>query len=202
MYLPPQTAVEDHAQIGEFVRGMAVANLVTVGPDGAPDSTTLPIMWEGDLLIAHIARNNEHWTRIAAGGPPALAIVNGPNGYVTPSWYASKAEHGRVVPTWNYTQVQLRGTITVHDDAAWVLDAVTQLTDLHEGQRDSPWAVTDAPEKFVQTRLKAIVGLSMVVSSVEAKAKISRDKPEADHTSVLAQYPDGPMREAMVRGGL
>ncbi|AKU15282.1 FMN-binding negative transcriptional regulator [Luteipulveratus mongoliensis] len=201
MYLPAHADVDDRAQIEEFVRRTSVASLVTVGADGVPDSTTLPVLWEGDRLIAHIARANEHWSRIVSGGS-ALAIVRGPDGYITPSWYASKAEHGRVVPTWNYTEVQLRGSLTVHDDPDWVLDAVTELTNHHEGQRDSPWAVTDAPEKFVRTRLKAIVGLEMQVTTVEAKAKVSRDKPEADQAGVLAGMPDGPLRNAQVSGGL
>ncbi|KNX38510.1 FMN-binding negative transcriptional regulator [Luteipulveratus halotolerans] len=201
MYLPAHTAVDDRAQIEEFVRRTGVASLVTVGADGVPDSTTVPVLWEGDRLIAHLARANPQVARVVEGAS-ALAVVRGPDGYITPSWYASKAEHGRVVPTWNYTEVQIRGTVTTYDDADRLLDVVTRLTDHHEIQRDSPWAVTDAPDKYVRTRLKAIVGVELVITDVHAKAKVSRDKPEADQESVLAAMPDGPMRAAQLSGGL
>ncbi|MDF8265965.1 FMN-binding negative transcriptional regulator [Luteipulveratus flavus] len=201
MYLPAHTAVEDRPQIEAFVRQAAVASLVTVGADGAPDATTLPVLWEGDRVIAHIARANPQCERIVDGAA-ALLVVRGPDGYITPSWYASKAEHGRVVPTWNYTEVQLRGTIHLHEDPEWVLDAVTALTSHHESQRESPWSVTDAPDKYVRTRLRAITGLEVRVTDVRAKAKVSRDKPEADQAGVLAHLPDGPLRRAQETGGL
>lgn len=195
MYLPPHTTVEDDAEVRRFVDAIAVASLITVGPDGLPDATTLPILWEEGRVIAHIARSNPQTERIVDGGP-ALCVVRGVDGYITPSWYASKAEHGRVVPTWNYTEVQLRGTVSLHDDPDWTLEAVTRLTDRHEGDRELPWAVSDAPAKWTQTRLRAIVGLELSISDVEAKAKLSRDKPEADQAGVLAGLPDGPLRAA------
>ncbi|WP_018157727.1 FMN-binding negative transcriptional regulator [Demetria terragena] len=201
MYLPPHSAVEDDAEIRSFVDAMALASLITADVDGIPHSTSLPILWEGDRVIAHIARTNPQ-TRHLVDETNALLVVRGVNGYITPAWYASKAEHGRVVPTWNYTEVQLRGTLTVHDDPDWVLDAVTRLTDRHEGVRDQPWAVSDAPAKWIATRLKAIVGLKISVTEVHAKAKLSRDKPEADQAGVLAGMPDGPLRQAQQAGGL
>lgn len=201
MYMPPHTSVEDRDAIEEFVRRMSLASLISVGPDGAPDATTLPILWSGDRVIAHIARSNPQTERLVTGAT-VLAVVRGPDAYITPSWYASKAEHGRVVPTWNYTEVQLRGVLTVHDDPDWVLDAVTELTNHHESQRDSPWAVTDAPEKFVRTRLKSIVGLELAVTDVAAKAKVSRDKPEADQAGVLENLPEGPLSPAQRSGTL
>ena len=201
MYLPAHTDVDDRAQIEEFVRRTGVASLVTVGADGVPDSTTVPVLWEGDRLIAHLARANPQVGRIVEGAS-ALAVVRGPDGYITPAWYASKAEHGRVVPTWNYTEVQVRGTITTYDDPERLLDIVTRLTDHHEAQRDSPWAVSDAPDKYVRTRLKAIIGVELAITAVEAKAKVSRDKPEADQQSVRAAMPDGPLRSAQESGTL
>ena len=96
-----------------------------------PDATFLPVLWEGDRLVGHLARANAHWRRIVDGSP-ALAIVTGPDAYVSPSWYATKAEHGKVVPTWNYSVVHLRGSAVVHDDAEWVRSLVTRLTDRHE----------------------------------------------------------------------
>ncbi|BDZ59705.1 FMN-binding negative transcriptional regulator [Barrientosiimonas endolithica] len=128
--------------------------------------------------------------------------MRGPEGYVSPSWYASKAEHGRVVPTWNYTEVQLRGPVTVHDDPEWVLGMVTRLTEAHERDREQPWAVSDAPDKFVRTRLRAIVGVELAVADVQAKAKLSRDKSEEDQAGVLAGMPPGPLHEVQGSGGL
>lgn len=128
--------------------------------------------------------------------------MRGPEGYVSPSWYASKAEHGRVVPTWNYTEVQLRGPVTVHDDPEWVLGMVTRLTEAHERDREQPWAVSDAPDKFVRTRLRAIVGVELAVADVQAKAKLSRDKSEEDQAGVLASMPPGPLHEVQGSGGL
>jgi transcriptional regulator len=130
-------------------------------------------------------------------GSPALAIVTGPDTYVSPSWYAAKAEHGKVVPTWNYSVVHLRGRIVVHDDADWVRALVTRLTDRHEGQREDRWHVTDAPEDYVTKNLRPIVGLELVVESVEAKAKLSQNRSDEDRAGVAdglradGREPDG-----------
>lgn len=202
MYVPHFNRIDDLVAAREFVHDAAVATLVTTGPDGAPDATLLPVLWEGDRVIAHFARANEHWQRIADGAP-GLFIVYGPDAYVTPSWYAAKAEHGKVVPTWNYSAVQLRGPMTVHDDTAWLRDAVTSLTDRHEGVRDHPWAVTDAPEKYVDGQLRAIVGVEMLVEQVDAKAKWSQNRSDADRAGVVAGFEaDGmPVPAARVRDG-
>jgi transcriptional regulator len=112
-------------------------------------------------------------------------VVAGADAYVSPGWYASKAEHGRVVPTWNYSEVQLRGAVTVHDDPDWVLDVVTRLTERHESGREQPWAVSDAPAKYVRGRLRAIVGIEVVVESVEGKAKLSQNRSDADREGAI-----------------
>ncbi|UUT35998.1 FMN-binding negative transcriptional regulator [Microbacterium elymi] len=187
MYVPHFNRIDDLDAARAFVRQAAVGTLVTAGADGVPDATLLPILWDGDRVIAHFARANEHWKRIADGAA-GLVIVYGPDAYVTPSWYAAKAEHGKVVPTWNYSAVHLRGAVTVHEDAGWLRDAVTRLTDRHEGERDQPWAVTDAPEKYVAGQLRAIVGLEMQVADVEAKAKWSQNRSDADRAGVVAGY--------------
>ena len=113
-------------------------------------------------------------------------MVSGADAYVSPGWYATKAEHGRVVPTWNYSEVQLRGAVTVHDDPDWVLDVVTRLTERHEAGREQPWAVDDAPPKYVRGRLRAIVGIELVVDSVEGKAKLSQNRSDADREGAIA----------------
>lgn len=168
-----------------FVEAVATAQLVTVGVDGMPDATFLPVLWEGDRLVGHLARANTHWRRMVEDSP-ALAIVTGPDTYVSPGWYATKAEHGRVVPTWNYSVVHLRGRLRIHDDPAWVRDLVTRLTDRHESSRDEPWQVTDAPEDYVTKNLRPIVGVEIVVESVEAKAKLSQNRSEEDRAGVAA----------------
>lgn len=112
-------------------------------------------------------------------------MVTGADAYVSPSWYASKAEHGRVVPTWNYSAVHLRGPVTVRDDLDWVRSAVTRLTERHEAARPAPWSVSDAPEKFVTAQLRAVVGIEMQIESVEGKAKLSQNRSDADRRGVI-----------------
>jgi transcriptional regulator len=183
MYVPHANAMSD-PDVAAFLAAHPAAHLVTVGPDGRPDSTLLPVLVDGDRVIGHLARANEHWARIVPGSP-GLLVVAGADAYVSPAWYASKAEHGRVVPTWNYTEVQLRGAVTVHDDADWVLDVVTRLTERHESGRQRPWAVTDAPAKYVRGQLRAIVGIEVVVTSVEGKAKLSQNRSDADRAGAV-----------------
>ena len=187
MYVPHHFALDDPAEVVALVASVGSADLVTAGPDGTPVATLLPIMWQParDRIVAHMARANPHW-RLITGDVPALAIVNAAQAYVSPSWYASKAEHGRVVPTWNYSAVHLSGTLRVHDDPDWVREAVTMLTELHESGREPGWAVSDAPERYVEGQLKAIVGIEMTVTSVEAKAKLSQNRSDADRVGVVA----------------
>jgi transcriptional regulator len=175
----------DPADVRDFVSAVGTAQLVTVGDDGVPDATFLPVLWEGDRLVGHLARANAHWQRIVDGAP-ALAIVMGADAYISPSWYAAKAEHGKVVPTWNYSVVHLRGRVAVHDDADWVRGLVTRLTDHHEQPRTEPWAVTDAPADYLEKNLRPIVGVEIVLDSVEAKAKLSQNRSEEDRAGVAA----------------
>ena len=181
----PRFNVMEADDVRPFVEAVATAQLVTVGEDGVPDATFLPVLWEGDRLVGHLARANAHWRRIVDGSP-ALAIVTGPDAYVSPSWYAAKAEHGKVVPTWNYSVVHLRGSVVVHDDAEWVHALVTRLTDRHESHRDEPWAVSDAPDDYIEKNLRPIVGVEVVVTSVEAKAKLSQNRSDSDRMGVAA----------------
>ena len=187
MYIPHFNAMDDPADVRAFVEAIGSAEVVTVGADGTPIATLLPILWSADTqtVIAHMARANPHWREIGDDSP-CLAIVAGPQAYISPSWYAAKAEHGRVVPTWNYSAVHLTGTVRVHDDPDWVRDAVTRLTDHHEQPREQPWAVTDAPPTFVDKNLKAIVGLEIAVQRVEAKAKLSQNRSDDDRAGVVA----------------
>jgi transcriptional regulator len=198
MYVPRANAV-DEAEARAMVAAYAAGELVTVGADGYPRSTLLPVLWEGDRVIAHLARANEQWRAIEPSSP-GLLVVGGPQAYVSPSWYAAKAEHGRVVPTWNYSSVHLTGRVTVVDDADWVRDVVTRLTDTHEAAYAEPWRVTDAPASFVDGMLKAIVGVELRVERIEAKAKLSQNRSRADREGVVAGLGDHPVADAMRRG--
>ncbi|MBO0919212.1 FMN-binding negative transcriptional regulator [Cellulomonas sp. zg-ZUI222] len=185
MYVPVFNALEDATEIRGLVAAAGSAELVTVGPDGYPTSTLLPVVWDGDRLVLHMARANPQWRTIGEDAP-ALAVVAGPQAYVSPSWYPSKAEHGRVVPTWNYSAVHLSGRASVRTDEAWLREAVTLLTDRHEEGRADRWRVTDAPADFVTKQLRAIVGIELLVERVEAKAKLSQNRSAADHAGVVA----------------
>jgi len=143
------------------------------------------VLWEGDRLVAHFARANPHWGRIDEGSR-GLAIVSGPDAYVSPSWYRAKAEHGKVVPTWNYSTVHLSGPVRVIDDADWLRSLVTRLTQRHESERDDPWAVSDAPEGYITTMIRGIVGIEMVVTLAEGKAKLSQNRSDEDRAGVVA----------------
>ena len=185
MYVPHVNALDDEPTIRAMVAEIGSAQLVTTGADGYPLATLLPVVWRGDTVIAHFARANEHWKAIGAD-QPALLVVTGPQAYISPTWYAAKAEHGRVVPTWNYSVVQLTGRATVHDDVEWLEAALDELVEHHEGHREAPWHRTDAPERYISGQLRAIVGLEFAVERVEAKAKLSQNRSDADRAGVIA----------------
>ena len=200
VYVPRFNAVDDPDAIQAMVRAIGAAELVTVGEDGYPLATRLPVVWEDDRLVLHMARANPHWRAIPAdGGVAALAIVTDAEAYVSPAWYATKAEHGRVVPTWNYSAVHITGRVRRHDDPEWVRRAVTMLTEKHESSRAEPWAVTDAPATYVDKQLRAIVGLELTIERVEGKAKLSQNRSEEDRAGVVAGLrAEGGGREATV----
>ncbi|MGO4444861.1 FMN-binding negative transcriptional regulator [Mycobacterium sp. 2YAF39] len=185
MYIPSFNRIEDDDEIRRFVAAARSAEFVTVDPDGMPVATLLPIMWDGDVVLAHMARANPQWKSIAVDSP-ALLICPGPEAYISPSWYAAKAEHGKVVPTWNYSAVHLSGTVRVHEDRDWLRDVVTRLTGVHEDPRAQPWQPCDAPEKYIEGQLGGIVGLEITVTRVEGKAKLSQNRSEADRRGVVA----------------
>ena len=191
MYVPRFNALDGVPEIQSLVLQVGSAQLVTTGADGYPLASMLPVIWEpaGSRLVMHMAKANQHWKAIEPD-TPALAVVTGPEAYVSPAWYATKAEHGRVVPTWNYSAVHFTGRVTVTHDADWLLEAVSRLTDLHEARRESAgleaWSVDDAPEKYVAGQLRAIVGIELVVEKVEAKAKYSQNRSDADRAGVVA----------------
>jgi transcriptional regulator len=198
MYIPAHFA-PDEALVDELLRNHGAADLVTVTERGLV-ATMLPFIYvppeqsaAGEqstaadahgALHGHLARNNDQW-KLAARGE-SLAIVRGPDAYITPGWYASTAEHGRVVPTWNYVTAHVYGRLIVHDDPVWTEDLVRRLTAKHEAYREHPWSVDDAPRPFIEGQLRAIVGVELEISRIEAKAKLSQNRPPADVQGVLA----------------
>jgi len=158
------------------------------GPAAAPLADVIPWLIEpgpspAGTLVGHVARANPLWKEVA--GTEVLVVFQGPQGYVSPGWYASKAEHGKVVPTWNYTMVQARGVLQADEDPASVLDIVTRLSERHEAGRALSWKVSDAPAGFIDTMLRAIVGVRIPLDSLVGKLKLSQNRPAADREGVL-----------------
>jgi transcriptional regulator len=187
MYVPAHFAADDSA-VRELLTNHGAADLVTATPQGLL-ATLLPFVYDPEVgengaLLGHVARNNEQWRQSVLGD--ALVIVRGPDAYVTPSWYAAKAEHGRVVPTWNYVTAHVYGRLVVHDDPVWLDSLVRRLTDRHEAASPQPWSVEDAPPTFIAGQLRAIVGVELVISRVEAKLKLSQNRSGADVDGVVA----------------
>ena len=186
MYLPAHFAVGDD-DVRELLHNHGAADLVT-STAGGMVATMLPFVFDetaGDrgALLGHVARGNDQWRRPSHG--EALVIVRGPDAYISPTWYATKAEHGRVVPTWNYVTAHVYGELVIHDDAAWVEALVRRLTDRHEAASDVPWTVDDAPPGFIERQLRAIVGVEVRITRIEAKAKLSQNRSEADVAGVI-----------------
>lgn len=187
MYVPTHFAADEDT-VHELLSRPQASDLVTMTADGLV-ATFLPFMFDAGVgdrgaLLGHLARTNDQWSRPVTG--EALVIVRGPDAYVTPNWYASKAEHGRVVPTWNYVTAHVYGELRVHDDPVWLDALVRRLTDRHEAGEAAPWSVDDAPAAFVAGQLRAIVGVELVISRIEAKVKMSQNRPVADVAGVVA----------------
>ena len=188
MYIPDHFAEHDHDTLTEAMAAIRLAAIVSV-VDGLPLVTHAPVTLErlndGLEIRTHFARANDHWRRIADASP-TVAIFQGQQGYVTPSWYPTKAETGKVVPTWNYIVVHAHGCLSAVDDEGWVLDQVSAMTRAMEAARPQPWAVSDAPERFTQAMLRGIVGIRMPVDQLEGKWKLSQNKSDADRAGVRA----------------
>ena len=183
MYVPEYFQPTDE-QVRELLRNHGAVDLVTATPTGLR-STMLPMVWiESDnVLLGHVARKNDHWQQPVIG--EAMAIMRGPDAYITPTWYETKREHGRVVPTWNYITAHVYGELVIHDDAAFVERNVRALVEKHEAARDPSWAVDDAPANFIEGQLKAIVGVELRISRVSAKFKLSQNRSAEDVAGVI-----------------
>jgi transcriptional regulator len=188
MYIPPHFREDRIDVLHDAIRTAGPATLVSMTADGLFASHA-PLMLDPEpapygTLIGHLAKANPH-ANLADPSVETLVIFQGPNGYITPSYYAAKREHGKVVPTWNYIAIHAYGTLEIFDDSDRLLKVVTRLTDHHEAPRSAPWAVADAPDDFVQGMLRGIVGIALRITRLEGKVKMSQNRPANDQTGVV-----------------
>jgi transcriptional regulator len=188
VYVPAHFNEERVEVLHDLIRSTGLATLVSITADGLIASHA-PLMLDPEpapygTLIGHLAKANPH-ARAADPVVQTLVIFQGPDGYITPSYYAAKKEHGKVVPTWNYTAVHAYGTLEVFDDPDRLLAVVTRLTRLNETPRAMPWAVSDAPADFVQGMLRGIVGIALPIARLDGKVKMSQNRPEPDIGGVV-----------------
>jgi transcriptional regulator len=187
VYVPPHFKQADLATLHEAIRSAGLPTLVSLGSDGLIASH-VPMLLDAaagpnGTLVGHLAKANPQARETPAG--EALAIFQGPDAYISPAWYETKRETGKVVPTWNYVAIHAYGPLELFDDAADLLALVTRLTDRHEGDRPAPWAVGDAPADFVQAQLKGIVGFRLPIARLEGKWKMSQNRNAADRAGVV-----------------
>lgn len=189
MYQPPLFKEERLDVLHGLIWTHPFGLIISVGADGEPVANAIPLLLdatcgEKGTLRGHLARANPQWKLLVETGK-ALVVFQGPYSYVTPSWYETKKETGKVVPTWNYTIVQARGAVSIHEDAGWLRAHVGALTDSHEAGRAEPWAVSDAPESFIDSQLKGIVGFEIEIASLDGKWKVSQNRPVPDRIGVV-----------------
>lgn len=203
MYNPPHFTETRPEILHALLSAHSLGTLVTLGSTGL-DANHIPFEFDPaptptaphGTLLAHVARANPLW-RDHAGTTEVLVVFQGPQSYITPSWYvSSKPEHGQVVPTWNYCTVHAHGPLVIHDDPAWLLALVTRLTTRHESPRPAPWSVADAPADFIAKQLAAIVGVEIPVTRLVGKWKVSQNRPAADRAGIVAGLAASPAPDA------
>ena len=211
MYQPPAFRETDLETQQAFIAAHPLGLLISSG-EGLLANPIPFLLYAGEgtlgTLRCHMSRANPQWKALSQS-PDALVVFQGTEHYITPSWYPQKAVDGKVVPTWNYAIVQARGSARIIEDAAWLHANVSALTDQHEGSRQKPWAVSDAPDAFIASQLKGIVGIEIEIAGIDAKFKASQNRPEFDRDGValgLASETDTEaqaMRELVkARGGI
>jgi transcriptional regulator len=197
MYLPEHFAEDDVPEMHALIRANPLATLVSHGPDGL-NANHIPLLLNDAApwgkLQGHVARANPLWRDGNVTGE-VLVVFQGSDGYISPSGYATKAEHGKVVPTWNYTAVHAYGELKVIDDPTWILDQVYVLTNAHEALLPEPWAVSDAPHDYIEKMLCAIVGIEITITRLLGKWKVSQNQPPANQANLIAALAGQPMAE-------
>ena len=203
MYTPHHFAEDRPEALLGLIKKYPLATLITHGLNGLT-ANLIPFVIGPDsgqslTFCGHLARGNDQLKDLAQGNETFL-IFQGPDNYVTPTWYESKKENGKVVPTWNYITVQVWGHAVIHDDVSWLGTHVNSLTNTHEAGRENPWLVSDAPDDFIAKQLKAIVGVEIMVTRMEGKWKISQNRTEADREGVIAgMHTEDPNLSAAMR---
>ncbi|MDE2586448.1 MAG: FMN-binding negative transcriptional regulator, partial [Betaproteobacteria bacterium] len=194
MYVPRLFREDNPEVIATLMRQHPLASLVTLGPDGL-ELSPVPLLYDPTprpdashgVLRGHLARANPQWQHFNPD-VPALAIFTGPNAYISPNWYPSKAEHGKAVPTWNYAVVEAQGPLRVIDEKDETREELrsllTELTAIHEGSQSHAWKLEDAPEDYLAAQLKAVVGIELVVTKLTGKWKMSQNRSETDREGV------------------
>lgn len=193
MYIPASFRETDLGALHDLLRAHPLGLLVTHSDAGLLASP-VPFLLHPDegefgVLRAHLARANPHWQALA-GVAECLVVFQGPDGYVTPSWYPSKAATHKAVPTWNYATAHVWGKPSVFDDPAWIRRHVSDLTNQHEKPRPDPWSLEDAPADYIEAQTKAIVGIEIPISRIEGKFKMSQNRDAADRAGVVAGLSD------------
>lgn len=193
MHIPSAFRQDDIDAMHGLMRSHPLGMLISQGPGGLVASP-IPFVIYGDeagqgILRAHIARANPHWKELADASE-CLVVFQGEHGYVTPSWYAGKAEHHKAVPTWNYIAVHAWGRPCITEDAAWLHRQLGDLTHSQEKRRLQPWSLSDAPEDYIAGMTRAIVGLEIAITRLEGKWKLSQNRPEPDRAGVIAGLRD------------
>lgn len=188
MYTPPAFRLDDLDEIHRLMNETGLSTLITSTAEGLL-ATPLPLYLdasEGEYgtLCGHIAKANPQWKLLP--DKEALVIFSGSDAYITPSWYAAKVEHGKVVPTWNYSAVHAYGQVEFFEDEQSLYDVVSRITDRFEEPRSEPWSVLDAPENFIKAQLRGIVGVRLPISRLEGKRKMSQNRSQADRKGVAA----------------
>ena len=196
MYNPKQFEETRPEVMQALVREHALATLVTMGAGGL-SANLIPLLWHAatdaqspGTLQGHVARANPIWQETDFT-VPVLAIFQGPAHYISPSWYPTKQEHGKVVPTWNYAMVQVRGVLRVHDDADWIRRQVSALTRQQESRLEKPWSVDDAPRDYTDGLLKALVGIEIQLTQWSGKWKVSQNQPAQNRAGVVTALASG-----------
>jgi transcriptional regulator len=189
MYVPTVFKQDQLPELQAAMRASGLATLVTIGPDG-PVASHVPMLLDDapkpyGVLYGHVAKANPQWQH-SAPGLNALALFLGPDAYISPTWYETKRQTGRVVPTWNYVAVHAYGPVTFFSEPERLLDVVRRLTERHEAGRQAPWAVGDAPEDFVRAQLKGIVGFTLAITRLEGKWKLGQNRSAPDRAGAVA----------------
>jgi len=184
MYVPRHFAEDDVGEMHALMRANPLATLVTHGPDGL-NANHIPLLLAGGRLQGHVARANPLWQAGTVAGE-VLVVFQGDDSYISPSGYATKAEHGKVVPTWNYAAVHAYGELRVIDDPRWIFAQISALTAANEAALPQPWAVTDAPADYIEKMLGAVVGIEITITRLLGKWKVSQNQPAVNQASLIA----------------